>query len=32
MQSFMDDLEVTSEVDRGTRVKMFKSFKGENGE
>ncbi|MDN5344896.1 MAG: hypothetical protein PWQ18_1008 [Clostridia bacterium] len=29
MQSFMDDLEVTSEVDRGTRVKMFKAFKGD---
>ncbi|WP_258359188.1 anti-sigma F factor [Moorella sulfitireducens] len=31
MQSFMDNLEVTSEVDRGTRVKMFKAFKGEAG-
>ncbi|GEA15931.1 anti-sigma F factor [Moorella sp. E308F] len=31
MQSFMDDLEVTSEVNRGTRVKMFKAFKGEAG-
>ncbi|QGP94050.1 Anti-sigma F factor [Neomoorella glycerini] len=31
MQSFMDELEVTSEVNRGTRVRMFKAFKGEIG-
>lgn len=31
MQSFMDELEVTSEVNRGTRVRMFKAFKGEMG-
>ncbi|MGI6284668.1 anti-sigma F factor [Neomoorella humiferrea] len=31
MQSFMDELEVTSEVNRGTRVRMFKAFKGEAG-
>jgi stage II sporulation protein AB (anti-sigma F factor) len=31
MQSFMDELEVTSEVNRGTRVRMFKAFKGEVG-
>ncbi|NLW06397.1 MAG: anti-sigma F factor [Clostridia bacterium] len=29
MQSFMDGLEVTSEPDQGTQVRMFKKYKGE---
>lgn len=32
MQSFMDDIKVTSELNRGTRVKMVKNYKGEASE
>jgi len=31
MQSFMDELEVTSELNQGTQVRMFKKLKGDAG-